>query len=64
MAAGQRFAAGDKTADIAADLRVGVRQVEKWLPSSSRGWPPSSNAGLPHTVSTTWTVPDLVDTRS
>jgi hypothetical protein len=30
MAAAQRFAAGDKTADIAADLRVGVRQVEKW----------------------------------
>jgi transposase len=30
MRAVERFAAGDKTTDIAADLRVGVRQVEKW----------------------------------
>src|SRR3954447_4338956 len=30
MQAAERFAAGDKTTDIAADLRVGVRQVEKW----------------------------------
>jgi transposase len=30
MLAAERFAAGDTTADIAADLRVGVRQVEKW----------------------------------
>lgn len=30
MRAAERFAAGDKTADIAAELRVGVRQVEKW----------------------------------
>ena len=30
MRAAERFAAGDKTADIAAGLRVGVRQVEKW----------------------------------
>lgn len=30
MRAAERFAVGDKTADIATDLRVGVRQVEKW----------------------------------
>jgi transposase len=30
MLAAEWLAAGDKTADIAADLRVGVRQVEKW----------------------------------
>jgi putative transposase len=28
--AGARFARGEKTAEIAAALRVGVRQVEKW----------------------------------
>jgi transposase len=28
--AAERFARGDHTADIARDLRVGVRQVEKW----------------------------------
>src|SRR5437879_11294941 len=30
MPAAERFAAGDKTADIAAGLRGGVRQGEKW----------------------------------
>lgn len=30
LEAGARFARGDKTAVIAAELRVGVRQVEKW----------------------------------
>jgi transposase len=30
MEAAKRFEAGEKTAGIAADLRVGVRQVEKW----------------------------------
>jgi transposase len=37
MQAAERFAAGDKTADIAADLRVGVRQVEKWRSAWNRG---------------------------
>lgn len=37
MRAAQRFAAGDKTADIAAELRVGVRQVEKWRSAGGRG---------------------------
>lgn len=30
LQAGARFERGDKTAEIAAELRVGVRQVEKW----------------------------------
>ncbi len=30
MEAAKRFDAGEETAGIAADLRVGVRQVEKW----------------------------------
>jgi transposase len=30
LLAGARFARGDRTAEIAAELRVGVRQVEKW----------------------------------
>jgi transposase len=30
MVAAERFAAGDRTVDIATDLRVGIRQVEKW----------------------------------
>jgi transposase len=30
LEAGTRFERGEKTADIAAALRVGVRQVEKW----------------------------------
>jgi putative transposase len=35
--AAERFARGDKTADIARDLRVGVRQVEKWRSTWRRG---------------------------
>src|SRR5690349_5228228 len=30
LGAGHRFEAGEKTAAIAAELRVGVRRVEKW----------------------------------
>ncbi|MGA5711290.1 helix-turn-helix domain-containing protein, partial [Streptomyces cellulosae] len=30
LQAGERFAAGEKTAAIAKDLRVGVRSVERW----------------------------------
>ncbi|WP_415365518.1 helix-turn-helix domain-containing protein [Saccharothrix sp. BKS2] len=34
LEAGARFARGERTAVVAAGLRVGVRQVEKWR----RGW--------------------------
>lgn len=37
LEAGARFARGDKTAEIAAGLRVGVRQVEKWRRSWREG---------------------------
>lgn len=50
MAAAQRFAAGDKTADIAADLRVGVRQVEKWRSAFHHGGIEALRSKGPHTA--------------
>lgn len=37
LEAGARFARGEKTADIAVELRVGLRQVEKWRRSWREG---------------------------
>ncbi|GGM80928.1 hypothetical protein GCM10012275_59460 [Longimycelium tulufanense] len=37
LEAGARFVRGEKTADVAAELRVGVRQVEKWRRSWREG---------------------------
>jgi transposase len=49
MLAAERFAAGDKTADIAAELRVGVRQVEKWRSAWNRGGVEALRSKGPHT---------------
>ncbi|MFD7654539.1 helix-turn-helix domain-containing protein [Actinosynnema sp. NPDC059797] len=37
LQAGERFARGEKTTAVAAELRVGVRQVEKWRRSWREG---------------------------
>ncbi|MFI2642118.1 helix-turn-helix domain-containing protein [Streptomyces sp. NPDC018610] len=41
LQAGERFAAGEKTAVIAKDLRVSVRSVERWrVPGARAAWKP------------------------
>ncbi|MFF9010531.1 helix-turn-helix domain-containing protein [Streptomyces goshikiensis] len=40
LQAGKRFAAGEKTAVIAKDLRVSVRSVERWRPGARAAWRP------------------------
>jgi putative transposase len=47
LQAGERFAAGEKTAVIAKDLRVSVRSVERWR----RAWRQSARQGCPASTS-------------
>ncbi|MFJ4654184.1 helix-turn-helix domain-containing protein [Nocardia sp. NPDC088792] len=53
MLAAERLTPGDKTADIAADLRIGIRQVEKWHSTFNHGGIKALRSKGPHTVSRT-----------
>jgi transposase len=49
MRAAERFARGDKTADIAADERIGLRQAEKWRSAWRHGGIQAVRSTGPHT---------------
>jgi transposase len=50
LEAGARFARGEKTAVVAAELRVGVRQVEKWRRTWREGGPEALRSKGPVSV--------------
>ena len=50
MDAAERFARGEKTSDVAAELRVGVRQVEKWRKAWREGGTQALRSKGPHAV--------------
>lgn len=50
MDAAERFARGEKTVDVAAELRVGVRQVEKWRKAWREGGTQALRSKGPHAV--------------
>ncbi|MFD7656994.1 winged helix-turn-helix domain-containing protein [Actinosynnema sp. NPDC059797] len=50
LEAGARFARGERTAVVAAELRVGVRQVEKWRRAWREGGPDALRSAGPMSV--------------
>nr|WP_308130227.1 winged helix-turn-helix domain-containing protein [Kitasatospora aureofaciens] len=50
LGAVERFARGEKTVDVAAELRVGVRQVEKWRKAWREGGAQALRSRGPHAV--------------